>query len=68
MKQIWTSKDYRRRGLSRRIITALEDAAAEFGYRRFYFTREPRRREAETYIYQWATHHYLMSMKIPKGN
>ncbi|MFP7366680.1 GNAT family N-acetyltransferase [Corynebacterium callunae] len=47
VKRVWTSKEHRRQGLSRRIMTALESAAAERGYRRIYLTTGPRQPEAK---------------------
>ncbi|HEV2633640.1 MAG TPA: GNAT family N-acetyltransferase [Actinocrinis sp.] len=45
-KRIWTHPDRRRRGLARRVLTELEDAASEAGYRRIFLTTGPRQPEA----------------------
>lgn len=46
IKRVWTSSAHRRQGLSRRVMTALEQAAADRGYRRIYLTTGPRQPEA----------------------
>jgi GNAT superfamily N-acetyltransferase len=46
IKRVWTSPNHRRQGLSRTVMTALEDAAAARGYRRIYLTTGPRQPEA----------------------
>jgi GNAT superfamily N-acetyltransferase len=46
IKRVWTSSHHRRQGLSRRVMSALEDAAAQRGYRRIYLTTGPRQPEA----------------------
>lgn len=46
IKRVWTSTSHRRQGLSRRVMGALEQAAAERGYRRIYLTTGPRQPEA----------------------
>ncbi|WP_273052643.1 GNAT family N-acetyltransferase [Corynebacterium nuruki] len=46
IKRVWTSPDHRRQGLSRTVMTALEDAAAARGYRRIYLSTGPRQPEA----------------------
>lgn len=46
VKRVWTSSAHRRQGLSRRVMTALEQAAEERGYRRIYLTTGPRQPEA----------------------
>src|SRR3569833_161414 len=38
LKRIWMCLDMRRQGLARRIVAALEDAAAALGYVRAYLT------------------------------
>lgn len=45
-KRIWTRDDLRRQGLARRIVLALEDAAAQLGYTRAYLTTGFRQPEA----------------------
>lgn len=47
IKRVWTSSAHRRQGLSRRIMGALEEAAAERGYRQIYLTTGPRQPEAK---------------------
>lgn len=47
LKRIWTHSGHRRKGLGRRIVSALEQAAAEAGYRRVYLTTGPRQPEAK---------------------
>ncbi|WP_018296524.1 GNAT family N-acetyltransferase [Corynebacterium lubricantis] len=46
VKRVWTSPEHRRQGLSRRIMEALEEAAAARGYRKIYLTTGPRQPEA----------------------
>lgn len=46
IKRVWTSAHHRRQGLSRRVMLALEDAAAQRGYQRIYLTTGPRQPEA----------------------
>lgn len=46
IKRVWTSSEHRRQGLSRRIMTALENAIVERGYRNAYLTTGPRQPEA----------------------
>lgn len=46
IKRIWTRDDQRRQGLARRIMTALEENAAELGYTRAYLTTGFRQPEA----------------------
>jgi len=46
VKRMWTHPDYRRRGLARRVLAALEDAAAEAGYERLILETGPRQPEA----------------------
>lgn len=51
IKRVWTSPDHRRQGLSRTVMTALEDAASTRGYRRLYLSTGPRQPEAvELYL------------------
>jgi GNAT superfamily N-acetyltransferase len=45
-KRIWTRPDLRRQGLARRVVTALEDRAAELGYTRAYLTTGYLQKEA----------------------
>ncbi|MBM9504098.1 GNAT family N-acetyltransferase [Actinacidiphila acididurans] len=47
LKRIWTHSAHRRKGLGRRIVSALEQAAAAAGYRRVYLTTGPRQPEAK---------------------
>jgi len=46
LKRIWTRDDLRRQGLARRIVLALEEAAARQGYTRAYLTTGFRQPEA----------------------
>lgn len=46
-KRIWTRSDLRRQGLARKIVLALEDHAASFGYTRVYLTTGFRQPEAK---------------------
>lgn len=46
VKRMWTSQLYRRQGLGRRVLSELEAAAADLGYRRLYLTTGPRQPEA----------------------
>ncbi|MBO4240021.1 GNAT family N-acetyltransferase [Pseudonocardia alni] len=45
LTRIWTAASHRRRGLGRRVLVELEDAAAARGYRRVYLTAGPHRSE-----------------------
>ncbi|WP_328917902.1 MULTISPECIES: GNAT family N-acetyltransferase [unclassified Streptomyces] len=47
LKRIWTHSGHRRQGLARRVVDALERAAAEVGYQRIYLTTGPRQPEAK---------------------
>lgn len=47
IKRVWTSKNHRRQGLSRKIMAALEDAVAQRGYRYVYLSTGPRQPEAK---------------------
>ena len=47
LKRIWTHSAHRRRGLARRVVHELEQAAAAAGYRRVYLTTGPRQPEAK---------------------
>jgi GNAT superfamily N-acetyltransferase len=47
LKRIWTHSAHRRRGLARRVVQELEQAAAAAGYRRVYLTTGPRQPEAK---------------------
>ncbi|WP_306370541.1 GNAT family N-acetyltransferase [Nocardiopsis sp. CC223A] len=47
-KRIWTSARHRRRGLGRRVMTALEDAARALGYRDVILFTGPNQPEAVT--------------------
>lgn len=46
-KRIWTRSEYRRQGLARKIVLALEDHAAAQGYTRVYLTTGFRQPEAK---------------------
>ncbi|TDT98131.1 acetyltransferase (GNAT) family protein [Streptomyces sp. 846.5] len=46
LKRIWTHSAHRRRGLARRIVHELEQAAAAAGYQQVYLTTGPRQPEA----------------------
>lgn len=48
VKRVWTSSAHRRRGLARRLMAELEQAAAEFGYHRIHLTTGPRQPEARS--------------------
>ncbi|MDT0329404.1 GNAT family N-acetyltransferase [Nocardiopsis lambiniae] len=56
-KRIWTSSRHRRRGLGRRVMTALEAAARELGYRDVILFTGPNQPEAvalyERIGYRW---------------
>ncbi|MFM0015464.1 GNAT family N-acetyltransferase [Paraburkholderia sediminicola] len=45
-KRIWTSRDHRRQGLARRVLTELEVHAGRLGYMRVYLGTGPRQPEA----------------------
>ncbi|MFC1413197.1 GNAT family N-acetyltransferase [Streptacidiphilus sp. N1-12] len=47
LKRIWTHSAHRRRGLARRVVHELEQAAAAAGYQRVYLTTGPRQPEAK---------------------
>jgi GNAT superfamily N-acetyltransferase len=47
VKRMWTSPQYRRRGLATTVLKALEDAAREAGYIRMILETGPRQPEAE---------------------
>lgn len=47
LKRIWTHSGHRRRGLARRVVRELEQAALAAGYRRVYLTTGPRQPEAK---------------------
>ncbi|MGJ3647670.1 GNAT family N-acetyltransferase [Sphingomonas sp. GlSt437] len=46
-KRIWTADAYRRQGLARRVVLALEELAVDLGYTRVYLTTGFRQPEAE---------------------
>jgi GNAT superfamily N-acetyltransferase len=46
VKRVWTSSQHRRQGLSSVVMTALEGAARDRGYRNLYLTTGPRQPEA----------------------
>ena len=46
-KRIWTHRDHRRRGLSRRVLRELEAEASRRGYARVFLTTGPRQPEAQ---------------------
>jgi SsuE family FMN reductase len=46
VKRVWTSHRHRRRGLARRVMAELEQAALELGYHRIHLTTGPRQPEA----------------------
>lgn len=46
IKRVWTSSRHRRRGLARRLMAELEQAASDLGYRRIHLTTGPRQPEA----------------------
>ncbi|MFC1437575.1 GNAT family N-acetyltransferase [Streptacidiphilus sp. N1-10] len=47
LKRIWTHSAHRRRGLARRVVHELEQAAAAAGYQQVYLTTGPRQPEAK---------------------
>jgi GNAT superfamily N-acetyltransferase len=47
-KRIWTHRDFRRRGLSRRLLQELEAEASRRGYTRVFLTTGPRQPEARS--------------------
>jgi GNAT superfamily N-acetyltransferase len=47
VKRMWTSPQYRRRGLATLVLRALEEAARETGYARIILETGPRQPEAE---------------------
>jgi GNAT superfamily N-acetyltransferase len=47
LKRIWTDSGYRRRGLARALLEALEAEIVDRGYRRVYLTTGDRQPEAE---------------------
>ena len=47
LKRIWTDSQYRRRGLAKALLVALETEIAARGYRRVYLTTGDRQPEAE---------------------
>ena len=47
VKRMWTSQQYRRRGLATRVLRALEQGASEAGYARVILETGPRQPEAE---------------------
>ena len=47
VKRMWTSPQYRRRGLATRVLRALEEGAQEAGYSRVILETGPRQPEAE---------------------
>ncbi|MGK4582966.1 GNAT family N-acetyltransferase [Kitasatospora sp. HPMI-4] len=46
LKRVWTHSQHRRRGLARRVLTELEAAARQAGYRRIHLTTGPLQPEA----------------------
>ena len=48
VKRMWTSPQYRRRGLAGRVLGALEDSAVEAGYTSLILETGPRQPEAES--------------------
>lgn len=49
VKRMWTHPAYRRRGLAARVLSVLEDAAAEAGYERLVLETGPRQPEAAAF-------------------
>ena len=47
VKRMWTDPGYRRRGLAQVVLSALEEAARDAGYRRLVLETGPRQPEAE---------------------
>jgi GNAT superfamily N-acetyltransferase len=47
LKRVWTDRRFRRRGLARALLAALESEIAARGYRRVYLTTGDRQPEAE---------------------
>ena len=58
VKRVWTANRHRRRGLARRVLTELERAAVDLGYRSIYLTTGPRQPEARSL--------YLSSGYVPQ--
>jgi GNAT superfamily N-acetyltransferase len=59
VKRMWTRPDYRRQGLGRMVLAALEAEAAAVGYGRVVLETGPRQHEAE------AMYHSLGYRRIP---
>ena len=70
-KRIWTSARHRRRGLGRLIMTALEDAARDLGYRRVMLFTGPSQPEAialyERIGYRWVDPTTVEDLPYPKA-
>jgi GNAT superfamily N-acetyltransferase len=47
VKRMWTSREYRRRGLATMVLATLEETACEAGYARLILETGPRQPEAE---------------------
>lgn len=65
LKRIWTHADYRRKGLARLLLTALEQRAVELGYVRIYLTTGSRQPEAER-LYQAAGYTALFDTTLER--
>ncbi|OMH26965.1 hypothetical protein BKD30_04250 [Tersicoccus phoenicis] len=63
-KRIWTHRQHRRRGLSRRVLRELEAEAARRGYRRVVLTTGPRQPEAIA-LYRNAGYTRLLDVATP---
>ncbi|MEU0492816.1 GNAT family N-acetyltransferase [Nocardiopsis sp. NPDC006139] len=70
-KRIWTSARHRRRGLGRRVMTALEDAARALGYRDVILFTGPNQPEAvalyERIGYRWTDPATIADLPYPKA-
>lgn len=70
-KRIWTSGRYRRRGLARKVMTALEDAARDLGYTGVVLFTGPSQPEAvalyERIGYRWVDPASFDDLPYPKA-
>lgn len=65
-KRIWTHRDFRRRGLSRRLLQELEEEASRRGYTRVFLTTGPRQPEAQN-LYVSAGYAALPLAEVHEG-
>ncbi|MEV8094153.1 GNAT family N-acetyltransferase [Kitasatospora sp. NPDC085879] len=66
VKRMWTHSAHRRRGLARRVLTELEQAAAAEGHRRIFLTTGSRQPEARQ-LYMAAGYTPLFDLDAPPG-